>query len=169
MLGKGLHPMMPFKMCLCQLWEMQGFMSCGSKPMFSTAFFLIFSLTSRHCYVGWWHLHIGDVIIIDPIQANLVSQVVFSHGVIAIVATQVKEGPYHDCYLANVFLLLAIEIFGCLHLQFDSFFINVLTWYGQQRAPKAFIYWCCVPFIDKKCEWLYRKCMLPPFWSGLLL
>ncbi len=129
--------MMPFKMCLCQLWEMQGFMSCGSKPMFSTAFFLIFSLTSRHCYVGWWHLHIGDVIIIDPIQANLVSQVVFSHGVIAIVATQVKEGPYHDCYLANVFLLLAIEIFGCLHLQFDSFFHQCANMVWTTKGTKG--------------------------------
>jgi hypothetical protein len=67
-------------------------------------------------------LHIGDVIIIDPTQANLVSQVVFFHGVIATMVTQVKEGPYHDCYLANVFLLLAIEVFGCLHLQLDNIF-----------------------------------------------
>jgi hypothetical protein len=49
----------------------------GVNPSSSITFFLVFSSIGWHCYVGWWHLHIGDVIIVDPIQTNLVSQVVF--------------------------------------------------------------------------------------------
>jgi hypothetical protein len=36
-----------------------------------------------------------------------------------------------------MFLPLAIEVFGCLHQQADGFFINVLTWRGEQRALEA--------------------------------
>jgi hypothetical protein len=42
--------------------------------------------------------------------------------VIVTVATEVKEGLYHDYYLANVFLPFTIKVFGCFHLQFDTFF-----------------------------------------------
>ncbi len=88
----------------------------GTNPCSSTTFVLVFLSTSWHCYVGWWHLHIGDVIIIDPTQANLVSQVVFSHGVTTTMVTQVKEGLYCDYYLTDVFFFLAIEVFECFHL-----------------------------------------------------
>jgi hypothetical protein len=137
MVGKGLHFMMSFKMCLHQLQEMQGFMSCGSKPMFFYNLFFVFSLTCRHCYFDWWHLHIGDVIIVDPTQANLVSQVVFSHGVTKTMGTQVKEGLYHDCYLVNVFLLLAIEVFRCLHLQSNSFFHRCASMAWTTKGTKG--------------------------------
>jgi hypothetical protein len=36
------------------------------------------------------------------------------------VATQIKEGLYRDWYLANLFLHLAVEVFGCLHQHVDE-------------------------------------------------
>jgi hypothetical protein len=37
-----------------------------------------------------------NIVIIDPIQIDLVLQVVFSFGVVAIIMTQVKDDFYHD-------------------------------------------------------------------------
>jgi hypothetical protein len=103
-----------------------------------------------------------NVIIVDPIRTNLVSWVVLSHGVVATVVAQMKEGLYHNRYLVNMFLPLAIEVFGCFHQQSNNLFINVLTWREQQKAPNALLYWFCILFIDKKCQWLYKKHKLPP-------
>jgi hypothetical protein len=49
------------------------------------------------------------------------------------------------------------------------FFIDVLTWCGQQKALKAFLYWCYVSFIEKECQWLYRECKPLPYQGKLLL
>jgi hypothetical protein len=50
-----------------------------------------------------------------------------------------------------------------------TFFIAVLTWCGQQKASKAFFYWCYVPFIEKECQWLYKGHKPPPYQGKLLL
>ncbi len=102
------------------------------------------------------------VIINNLTQANLVSHVAHFCGVVAIVATQGKEGLYCNHYPPNMFLLLAIKAFGCFHQQFDKFSINMLTWHGQKKALEAFLYQFCVPFINRERLWLYRDCKLPP-------
>jgi hypothetical protein len=53
-----------------------------------------------------------DIIIIDPIRTNLVSQAILFHGVIVTIATQAKDGLCGDRYPMNQFLPLAIEVFG---------------------------------------------------------
>ncbi len=58
---------------------------------------------------------LGDVVIVDPTRADLVSWAALSHKVVTIMVAHVKEGFYHDCYLTDVFLPLVIEVFGCLH------------------------------------------------------
>ncbi len=58
---------------------------------------------------------LADVIIVDPTQADLVSRTTFSCGVVATMVAQVKEGLYYDHYPLNMFFLLAIKVFGCLH------------------------------------------------------
>ncbi len=63
-----------------------------------------------------------DVVIANPIQVDLVLQVALSHGVVAIVVAQVKNGLYCDQFLLNMFFPLVIEVFGCLYQQQDEFF-----------------------------------------------
>ncbi len=40
---------------------------------------------------------------------------IFSREVVVLMVAHVKEGLYHDRYLAHVFLPHAIEVFGCFH------------------------------------------------------
>jgi len=53
-----------------------------------------------------------DIVMINHIRIDLVSQVAFSHGVII---TQVKDGLYRDQFVMNIIFLLVVEVFGCLH------------------------------------------------------
>jgi hypothetical protein len=63
MVGRRLHPIMPFGMFLCPLWKMQGFTSCKNKPTFFghllfsffISFFISFLSVGRHCFVNWSH------------------------------------------------------------------------------------------------------------------
>ncbi len=55
-----------------------------------------------------------------------------------------------------MFLPLAIKVLDAF-TNMPTFFINVQTWDGQQRALHAFLYWCCIIFINIKCWWHYRK------------
>jgi hypothetical protein len=41
---------------------------------------------------------------------------------LVIITTWVKDKFYYDWYLVNMFLLLTIEVFGCLHELVDNFF-----------------------------------------------
>jgi membrane-associated PAP2 superfamily phosphatase len=63
-----------------------------------------------------------DVIIVNPIRVDLISPMVFSHGVVMTMATQVKEGFYCDCYLMDMFFALVIKVFRSLHQLFDNIF-----------------------------------------------
>jgi len=56
-----------------------------------------------------------NIVIADPTQVDLVSRIVFSCGVVAIAEVQAKEGFYRYQFLLDMFLLLDVEVFGCLH------------------------------------------------------
>jgi hypothetical protein len=56
-----------------------------------------------------------DVVITNPIQANLVSWATFSYGVVVAMVAQMKEGFSCNYYPTKEFLFFAIEVFGCLH------------------------------------------------------
>jgi hypothetical protein len=94
---------------------------------------------------------LADVVIVDPIQTDLVSRVGFFHGVVMTMVVQVKEKLYHHCYPMDVFFPLIIKVFGCLHEQSNIFFVNGLTWRGQQKASEGLLYQCCIFFIDREC------------------
>jgi hypothetical protein len=49
------------------------------------------------------------------IQVDLVWWTVLSCGLAMIVVTHLKDGVYHDWFLANMFFHLIIEVFRCLH------------------------------------------------------
>ncbi len=160
-----------------------------------------------HCFVGRWHSHIGQCCHcwLRLNKLGIMGDSFLWGGYVLGVIGSSGEGRIGR-YLVDVFLPLAIEVFGCLHQHADTFFywcanmmwttkgtkglpllvlcsfykhrminmltlffIDVLTWCGQQRAPKAFLYWCNVPFINIECWWHYRECKLPLSWDGLLL
>jgi len=66
------------------------------------------------------------------------------------------------------FSLLPQKFLGVFTNKPTTFFINVLTWCGQQKAPKALLYQCYVPFINKKCLWHYKESRPFPSWDKLL-
>jgi hypothetical protein len=56
---------------------------------------------------------LAKVIIVDPTRVDLVSQIASFHGVVATMATQAKEGLYHDRHPTYTFLPLTIKVFVC--------------------------------------------------------
>ncbi len=64
---------------------------------------------------------LANVVIVNPTQVDLVSWDVISHGVATIVVLQEKDGFYHDRFPTDMFILLTIKVFRCLHQQADGF------------------------------------------------
>jgi len=62
-----------------------------------------------------------DVVIINPIEVDLVLQVFFSRGVVMTITTQVKDGLYCNRFLTYMLFPLIIKVFRCLHQQVDKF------------------------------------------------
>jgi hypothetical protein len=60
------------------------------------------------------------------------------------------------------FSLLPYKFLGVFTKKLTTFFIDVLTWHGQQMAPKALFCHFYILFINKECRWHYKKCRLPP-------
>ncbi len=75
-----------------------------------------------------------------------------SHGVVVTLVAQVKEGLYHDYYLTDVFLPIAIEVFGCLHQHVDNFFhqcVN-MTWIAKDIGGLPLL--VLFPFYKHRCK-----------------
>jgi hypothetical protein len=62
-----------------------------------------------------------DVVIINPIEVDLVLQIVFSRGVVMTITTQMKDGFYCNQFLTYMFFPLVIKVFRSLHQQVDEF------------------------------------------------
>jgi hypothetical protein len=93
----------------------------GVDPCSFVVFSLVFLLVNQHCSIIDGICTLIDVVIVIPIQSNLVSWATFSCGVATTMATQLKEGLYYNYYLVEEFLSFAIEVFGCLYHQSNSF------------------------------------------------
>jgi hypothetical protein len=136
MVGRRLHPIMPFGMFLCPLWKMQGFTSCKNKPTFFghllfsffISFFISFLSVGRHCFVNWSHF--GRCCHCQPHSNRLgITGGFFSWGDCD--SGNLGEGTTLLWWLLNgLFFLLTIEVFGCLHKQSDIFFHRwaYMTW-----------------------------------------
>jgi hypothetical protein len=151
---------MSFGIFLHMLQEMQDFMFYRSKPTFFCCLFFNFLISGSTLFYQLRAFTLVDVVTIDPTWANLLSRTAHSNEVVVTLATQMKEGYYCDRYPVDVFFPLTIEVFGFFTNRFTISFINVLTWCGQQRAPKAFLYWCCIQFINRECWWCYKKAQI---------
>jgi hypothetical protein len=62
-----------------------------------------------------------NVVVIDPTHVDLLPRSCTTQGILASNVIQAKERSYHDQHLIDLFVPLAIEIFGCLHKQAYAF------------------------------------------------
>ncbi len=72
-----------------------------------------------------------NVVIVNSICTNIILRVASSWGMITMIATQANVVLYCNRHLEDNFILLAIEIFGCLHQHADDFL--------HQRANMAWL------------------------------
>jgi hypothetical protein len=56
-----------------------------------------------------------DVIIMDPIRANLVSRTTSSWGMASMIIAQAKIVLYYNKHPKHDFIPLVVKILGCLH------------------------------------------------------
>jgi hypothetical protein len=73
---------------------------------------------------------LANIVIVDLIHVNLISQVAYSWGMIITIATQAKIVSHCDRHLEDDFIPIAIEIFICLYQQADDFLHQCanMTW-----------------------------------------
>ncbi len=99
-----------------------------------------------------WICTLMDVVVTNPIQIDLVSQVSLFHEVVAIVASQAKDDFYYDQFLVDLLFLLVVEVFRCLHHQVDGFlhWCANMAWgvKGIGGLPLSI----CAHFMGKRCE-----------------
>jgi len=71
----------------------------------------------------------------------------------------------HDKVISFMLVSYCVNYVGFINNP-TTFFIDVLTWCGQQKVLKTLLYQFGIPFIDRECQWHYRP---PPSWGVLLL
>ncbi len=86
---------------------------------------------------GVWML--VDIVITNPTRANLVSREVLSCGVVDTQQTSFSFQPQKSLVV-------------CISKPM-VFFIDVPTWHGALRALRAFLFWFCIHFTFKACQW----------------
>jgi hypothetical protein len=65
-----------------------------------------------------------NVVIIDPTQVDLFPQSCATQRFVISNAIQAKKQSYHDRHIADQFLPLRVEVFGCLCKHADVFLHN---------------------------------------------
>jgi hypothetical protein len=91
-----------------------------------------------------------DVVIIDPMQTDLFPWFYATQRFATFDAIQAKERSYHDRHSTDQFLLLAIEIFGCLYKQVDVFLHEYVNAIWSLKAPKGLLLSILVTFLHQK-------------------
>ncbi len=86
-----------------------------NKPCPSTFYPIIFAPLNHIVLLVDNVYTLVDVVIVNPIRIDLVLEVVFSHGVVTIVVVEVKDDFYCNRFPMDMFVLLVVEVFGCLH------------------------------------------------------
>jgi len=58
---------------------------------------------------------LANIVIASLIWIDLVSQVTFFCGVAMIIVAHAKDNFYHDGFLMDMFVLLVVKVFECMH------------------------------------------------------
>jgi hypothetical protein len=78
-----------------------------------------------------------NIVIVDPTWMDLLPWTYATQGFATSNATQAKKWRYHNQHLINQFLLLTMEVFGCLHKQVDVFLHNCANAIWSLKGPKS--------------------------------
>jgi len=81
----------------------------------------LLSLMNWHCAYQRWHHTLVNVVIVDPMQVDLLLWSCATQGFVTSDGTQAKEKSYHNQHPINQFLPLAIEVFDYLHKHANVF------------------------------------------------
>jgi hypothetical protein len=116
MVGRGRPHMMLYEMFLWSLWKMQDFTFHKSKPMSFCPFPCSLHAITLACVLSINGVHtLVNIVLTALTQIDLVSWIVIFHWVVMIIVAQTKDSFYHNQFLVNMFILLIIKVFRCLH------------------------------------------------------
>jgi hypothetical protein len=153
--------MMHFEILSSPLLGMSGFMFCASfvdsiSPIImatSDIVLIVYGICTLKKHSHYWP---------NLTCANLALQVTSSREVVLTIVAQAKIISYRNRHHEDDFILLAIEKFGCLHINRRvTLFINVPTWHGQRRALEVLFLLLYIHFIGRGCQWLSKEFKLP--------
>jgi len=83
---------------------------------FLDAIFLDIIVTSGYCVYKRWYSHtLANVVIVNPIHVDIISQVASSQEMVVTIIAHAKVVSYHDRHHEDDFISWVVEIFGCLH------------------------------------------------------
>jgi hypothetical protein len=91
-----------------------------------------------------------DVFIANPTQMDLLCQSCATRRFVASKRPQAKEKNYHNQHPIDRFLLLAIEVFGCLNKQADVFLHDCVNAMWNFKGPKSPSLFVLVTFLHQK-------------------
>jgi hypothetical protein len=93
---------------------------------------------------------LANIVIVDPMQANLLPWSFATKGFEASNASQAKERNYCNQHPTYQFLPLAIEILGCLYKHADVFLHNCVNVIWSLKGPKGPHLYTLVTFFHQK-------------------
>jgi hypothetical protein len=91
-----------------------------------------------------------EVVIADPMQADLLPQSCATQGFVASDAVQAKGRNYCNQHPIDQFLPLTIKLFGCLHKHVDVFLHNCVNAIWSLKGPKGSHLSTLVIFLHQK-------------------
>jgi hypothetical protein len=105
---------------------------------------------------------LADIVIADPMWANLLPWSYATQGFAASNVVQAKERSYHNRHPTNQFLPLAIELFGCLHKHANVFLHDCVNAIWSFKGTKGFNFSTLVTFLCQKVSIIYKECKRLP-------
>jgi hypothetical protein len=106
---------------------------------------------------------LANVVIVDPIQMDLLPQFFTIQGFVISNAVQTKERSYHNRHPINQFFHIAIEVFGCLHEHVDMFLHDCGNAICNLKGLKGLHFSTLVTFFIKKFRSHYKACKHPSY------
>ncbi len=91
-----------------------------------------------------------NVVIADPTRADLLRQSCVTQRFVAFEVVQAKERSYSDRHPTDHFLLLAVEVFGCLNKQVDVFLHDCTNDMWNFKGPEGPFRFVLFTFLHKK-------------------
>jgi hypothetical protein len=112
---------------------------------------------------------LADVIIADPMWTDLFPRSCTTQRFVTPDVVQAKEKSYHNRHPTDQILMLAIDVFGCLHKHVNVFlhyYANAIWSLKMQEGPHLFT---LVNFLCQKVLITLQKMQTPPILSRVIV